>query len=74
EIIPQVIWSDHGTNFVGASRFIKDVYKFLRETEGTITGNLSPRGVEWKFIPPRAPHFGGLWEAGVGHTTEEKIF
>ena len=27
--IPSLIWSDHGTNFVGAAREIKDLYLFL---------------------------------------------
>lgn len=26
---------------------------------------LADKGVEWKCIPPRSPHFGGLWEVAV---------
>lgn len=62
---PSVIWSDNGSNFLGASRFIRQAFKTHREDCDSIQRHLAPRGIEWKFIPPRAPHFGGLWEAGV---------
>ncbi|KXJ73421.1 hypothetical protein RP20_CCG015877 [Aedes albopictus] len=30
-----------------------------------ISNETSQRGIVWKFIPPRAPNIGGLWEAAV---------
>ncbi len=61
------IWSDHGTNFVGANREIKDLYLFLQNkgNESLIADFCSLRGIEWSFIPERAPHFGGLWESAM---------
>ena len=67
---PTLIWSDNGTNFVGANRELKEMYKFLsqQETEHAITDVCSSLGIEWRFIPERSPHFGGLWEALVKST------
>ena len=64
---PSLIWSDHGTNFVGASRELRELSEFLESqtTQGIISSFCSTQGISWKFIPERAPNFGGLWEAAV---------
>ncbi|XP_073986075.1 uncharacterized protein [Rhodnius prolixus] len=65
--VPSHIWSDNGTNFVGAKRRLKQVYTLLNDAKSqeAIQRESNKRGIEWHFIPPRAPHFGGLWEAAV---------
>ena len=64
---PTSIWSDHGTNFVGANRSLKELYEFLlsQKTKAVVCDFSSNQGIDWHFIPERAPHFGGLWEAAV---------
>lgn len=49
------IFSDCGTNFTGANRELLSYMKFAVESEA----------IEWRFNPPGAPHFGGLWESGI---------
>ena len=64
---PAVLWSDHGKNFVGACREITELIEFLNsmKTQKSVSEFCTAQNVEWQFIPPHAPHFGGLWEAAV---------
>ncbi|GBN79554.1 hypothetical protein AVEN_126537-1 [Araneus ventricosus] len=57
--------SENGKTFVGANQEIKGLLKLVKEPDEKLSGFLSAEGIEWKFIPPRAPSFGGLWEAAV---------
>ncbi|XP_059047666.1 uncharacterized protein LOC131843089 [Achroia grisella] len=60
------LYSDNGLNFVGAARELTQILNqamigVLQE----VAELLSNDGTTWHFIPPRAPNFGGLWEAGI---------
>lgn len=60
------IYSDCGTNFVGANKLLKrDKIKFHQMIDDEIIPFLTTHGISWHFIPPASPHFGGLWEAAV---------
>ncbi|XP_075159812.1 uncharacterized protein LOC142232963 [Haematobia irritans] len=64
--LPSRIYSDNGRNFVGASRsLLREFAQFLQTTSTDISQKYLQHGFEWKFIPPHAPHMGGLWEAAV---------
>ena len=64
---PHVIFSDNGSNFVGAKNQLKELYAFLKQedTNSDIHQHLLQRRITWNNIPERAPHFGGLWESAV---------
>ena len=57
--IPSQIVSDNATNFVGARRDLNELEKMAK------AGAQSYSSIEWLYIPPRSPNFGGLWEAAV---------
>ncbi|CAA9997068.1 unnamed protein product, partial [Nesidiocoris tenuis] len=64
---PAVIWTDNGRNFVGAANLLRPLREAFDNPSHrrSLVDHTSGRGIDWKFIPPRAPHFGGLWEAAV---------
>ncbi|XP_063630296.1 uncharacterized protein LOC134801610 [Cydia splendana] len=60
------LWSDNGTNFVKADKELRDMFaKSNSSVTKEIAELLANDGTTWHFIPPKAPNFGGLWEAGV---------
>ncbi|GFV87415.1 integrase catalytic domain-containing protein [Trichonephila clavipes] len=59
------IFSDNGTNMIGANREIKALSKLVRDREESLFAFFAEEGIEWSFIPPRSPNWGGLWEANI---------
>lgn len=62
--LPKKIFCDNGTNFVAAAREISDFFK-LNSNIDFILDFAAQQGIEFKFSPAYAPHFGGYFEAGV---------
>ncbi|GFW24684.1 integrase catalytic domain-containing protein [Trichonephila clavipes] len=51
--------------FKRANAELKRLYKLVINPDPELAGFLVDENINWKFLPPRAPNFGGLWEAGV---------
>jgi hypothetical protein len=62
--LPAHMYSDNSTNFHGTDRELQTSFRAM-SSNLTLQVTLANDSVQWHFIPPAAPHFGGLWEAGV---------
>lgn len=64
---PKTIWSDNATNFVGSKNEMADLRRLFLSQEHlkSVHEQCLENSIDWKFIPPRSPHFGGLWEASI---------
>lgn len=66
--LPSHIYSDCGTNYIGAASQIRRLMKdFLQEdaTQRSIQHFSSQNSIMFHFSPAKAPNFGGLWERSV---------
>ncbi|XP_043284946.1 uncharacterized protein [Venturia canescens] len=63
--ICHTLYSDCGTNFVGADAQLKGHFKESAAEMPHIISSLTNIGTRWSFNPPSAPHMGGKWEAAV---------
>ena len=61
------IISDNGRNFLGCRNVLVEFAKHIEATvqSDEVKNFLSQGFINWQFIPPYSPHFGGLWESGV---------
>ncbi|XP_065222357.1 uncharacterized protein LOC135846922 [Planococcus citri] len=60
---PESIYSDNGTNFKGAANQLEKLC-----TNNDVQNSLTEKRIQWHFIPPSSPHFGGIWEAAIKST------
>lgn len=60
--IPSDIFSDCGTNFIGADKKLQSIMNKPENQTALVNAHST---CSWHFNPPSAPHFGGLWEAAV---------
>lgn len=58
-----MLLSDNGSTLLAAVAELTDLLSCDKLLE-----RLAHKGVEWKFIPKRAPWFGGFWERLMGLT------
>ena len=63
--LPSIIISDNASTYLAAAEELKILLESndIKETMGR-------QGVDWRFIPKRAPWYGGFWERLIGLTKQ----
>ncbi|XP_064632760.1 uncharacterized protein LOC135491050 [Lineus longissimus] len=61
--LPSKMLSDNGSTYLSAA---DQLHKLMKAPQ--VQAYLAGHRVEWKFIPKRAPWFGGFWERLIGVT------
>lgn len=63
----KIIYSDNGTNFVGANNELRNIIRTMRDfpNNKAFSDYFIENKIRWNFIPAQSPHHGGLWEAAV---------
>lgn len=65
---PRKLWSDQGTNFVGARPVLQELYEFLNNIDkDQVQKKAVERGTDWSWVfhPADSPHRNGAAEAAV---------
>ncbi|XP_012524948.2 uncharacterized protein LOC105830274 [Monomorium pharaonis] len=64
---PEHLYSDNRTNFRGANNQLREMYACFnsKNHRDAVNKFTLEHRITWHFIPPAAPHFGGLWELMV---------
>lgn len=65
--IPTQMHCDNGTNFVGAQREISESFQEFEKIlhDKRVFDFIAEHCIDFQFIPPSSPHFGGLWESNI---------
>ena len=61
--LPVIMISDNATTYMAAANHLKRLFE-----SPSLKSSLSQKGIEWRFIPKRAPWYGGFWERLIGIT------
>lgn len=59
---PAELFSDQGTNFKGGERELREAFTRMSPS---LQALLAPQKIAFRFNPPAAPHFGGVWEREI---------
>lgn len=62
---PSIIHCDNAKTYVGANNELRQFQEFLTQNSDVIIASLVQDFIQFKFIPSRAPHHGGIWESAV---------